>query len=720
MTAINPFVLEKEEYQRNLKLLRHYVEDTTLALMLSSGDPEDVCRKFVIEGLKPGGIFEFNDPEIVYLERQENGDRIEKTGTMMAYLQESLQNKEIIASTFTTYLPPETKLSLLVEFIDENVAARSRAKHAMFAAKMAGNGPEEAFQNCKQSNAKIANNSISGGHVSSSTPLYNKSAHSTLTSNCRITSGYGNANNEKMLSGNRHYHNPEIVMNNIVSIIKRSDMDKIQAVVDKYKLHYPTVDEAFDVCIGKQGGGQYWAGAVPRARIYDLLGKTTPLQRVAFVYTGDLYRLAQHNDAVVRDLIGSLSARVTAPEEADPLKLIKSYREEYVPLACQLWPDYMKGVDFKKIKRGEPGFEKHHERLQALAGTVRNIHETIIRYGDFIEAFFVTENVPPSLAFFPNSIRHSALTSDTDSTIFTVQDWVKWKTGRVSVDTETNGVAATMIFFAAEAIVHILARMSANLGIGTERIYQVAMKNEFKFDVFVPTQVGKHYYAYIGCQEGNLYIDYEMEIKGVHLKSSNVPSHVMAKAVAMMQAIMDAAARGEKISIYEKLAEVAAIEHEIERSLLAGESTYFRTGQIKTPSSYAKEPDQSPYQQHVFWNECFGGKYGAMAEPPYGIYKLAVNLKSQKTIVAWIDSIEDADIKRRLTEWNKRTQKATISTFLLSQQTVMSHGVPKEFHPIMDIRRAKIDCTMVFYLILETLGYYCINDKITDLVSDYY
>src|SRR5690606_6568882 len=115
-----------------------------------------------------------------------------------------------------------------------------------------------------------------------------------------------------------------------------------------------------------------------------------------------------------------------------------------------------------------------------LASTVINIHQTIIDYKSFIECFFVTENVPASLAFFPTSIRRAALTSDTDSTIFTVQDWVKWKTGKMLVDNETNAVAATMIFLAAEAVTHILARMSANFGIETKRIHQVAMKNEFK------------------------------------------------------------------------------------------------------------------------------------------------------------------------------------------------------------------------------------------------
>ncbi len=718
MSDINPFVLETSQYKRKLSFLRTYVEDISTAISISESVPIEEARSFVKKELAPGGMFEFKDPEITYTDREENGDRHEKRGTMLQYLLESIQNEEIIAATFTTYLSPKVMPSLLVEYIDENVAIRSKAKKAMFAAEMAGDKAEQAFKDCEQANAKISNNSISGSHVTSSTPLYNKSAHSALTSNCRITSGYGNANNEKMLSGNRHYHNPEIVLNNIISIINRTDMDSIQYVMDKYKLEYPTAEYAFEVCTGNRGSGQYWGGAAAKAKIYDLLSKLTPLQLAAFVYVGDMYRLSKLNDEVFRNFITDLSARVTYDESFEkPKAFIKAHREEFIPLACQLWPDLMKGVDFKKLSDDNPA---HHKTLIALAGTVKNISDTMIKYGDLIKAFFVTDNVPPSLAFFPNSIRHAALTSDTDSTIFTVQDWVQWKTGRVSVDSETNAVAATMIWLAAEAIVHILAKMSANLGVVQERLYMIAMKNEFKFDVFIPTQVGKHYYAYIGCQEGNLYIDYKMEIKGVHLKSSNVVALVMDQAVAMMREIMDTAAKGGKISIYEMVNRVANIESEIERSMLAGESTYFRTGQIKPPDTYTKPKDQSPYAHHTFWNECFATKYGFMVEPPYGIYKLAVKLRNKRAILAWIETIKDPAMKQRVTDWNEATKKNSINTILLPQQIVSTAGIPEELMSIIDIRRAKIDNTMVFYLILETLGWYCINDKLTELVSDYY
>jgi hypothetical protein len=277
-----------------------------------------------------------------------------------------------------------------------------------------------------------------------------------------------------------------------------------------------------------------------------------------------------------------------------------------------------------------------------------------------------------------------------------------------------------MIWLAAESITHILARMSANFGIVTKRIYQVAMKNEFKFDVFVPTQVGKHYFAYIGCQEGNLFIEYDMEIKGVHLKSSNVPAAIMKKAEKMMQAIMDAAARGEKISIAEKLEQVAQIERDIIAAAIAGDSTYFRSQQIKSKGSYTKEPEQSPYVHYMLWQRIFAQKYGHMDEPPYAVFKVPVHLPNQRVITSWLEGIEDKHIKTELDKYFKETGKKTISTFLLPQQRLAVHGVPTEIVQAMDLRRTVLDCTAVFYLILETLGYYCLDDKISELASDYY
>lgn len=730
MTASNPFVLAPEEYTRDINFLKHYIEDCAFYIHVESGYDYQLCYDYVKRNIRPDGKFPLRDPRIRYLERVDFADRVLKEGTLMQFLQQAVVNEDLIAPNLTTYINAHKRQSVLSEFIDENIQIRSKAKKEMFAARMANQIELAVFKFCEQLNAKTSNNSCSGAHVSNSTPLFNKTAHSTLTSNCRSTSGFGNANNEKMLSGNRHYHNPAIVLNNIISIAQRSDLDKIKAVMDEFNMHYPTTEEAMECILFSTK--QYWTSKEAEARYRSLLSKMTPLMRAAFVYVGDLYHIAKHNPDVVRTFIKVLASPVHA-EYDNPSKVMKQYREEYSALAAQLWGNKFKGIDWKKLKcvpdagkENDPEeiekVAKGKEQLNYIAGTVENIYQVIQSYRNFIEAFFVTKNVPASLAYFPQSIRHAALTSDTDSTIFTVQDWVKWMTGRLVVDEESNRIAATMIFFAAETITHILARMSANFGIETKRIHQVAMKNEFKFDVFVPTQVGKHYFAFISCQEGNILIEYDLEVKGVHLKSSNVPKHVMKRAVGMMEEIMETAARGDQINLRGYLKEVADLEREIMQSIMRGESTYLRYGEIKTSDSYKTDPTRSNYQHYTFWQECFEPTYGngVAIAPPYGCYKVSVNLPNQNAIRHWIENVPNPAIRHALTQWNRRCMKQGMSTFWLPIQVIQSHGIPKEIVPILELRRSVLDITMVFYLILETLGYYCINDSITHLVSDFY
>lgn len=730
MTAANPFVLSPQEYSRDINFLKQYCEDCAFYVHIESGFPYETCYEYVKRNIRPDGKFPLRDPRVRYLERLDGADRTLKEGTLMEFLRKAVVNEDLIAPNFTTYINAKQKQSVLSEFIDENIKIRSKAKKEMFAARMANQVELAVFKYCEQLNAKTSNNSCSGAHVSSSTPLYNKTAHSTLTSNCRSTSGFGNANNEKMLSGNRHYHTPAIVLNNIISIASRTDMVKLQAVIDEFNMHYPTVEEAMECILFSTN--QYWKSKEAEDRYRSLLTKMTPLHRAAFVYVGDLYHIAKHNPDTVRTFIKVLSAPVHSEYE-NPSKVMKAYREEYSSLAAQLWSTKFKGIDWKKLKSvPDPGKENDPKELETvkygiehlnyIAATVENISSTIQSYRTFIEAFFVTTNVPASLSYFPQSIRHAALTSDTDSTIFTVQDWVKWMTGRLVVDDECNRVAATMIFFAAETITHILARMSANFGIETKRIHEIAMKNEFKFDVFVPTQVGKHYFAFISCQEGNVYLEYELEVKGVHLKSSNVPKHVMAQAVDMMKEIMETAARGEEINLRAYLKFVADLEREVMQSILKGEPTYLRYGEIKTADSYKTDPTRSNYQHYQFWKDCFEPYYGeaAVVTPPYSCYKVSVDLGNQNAIKYWISTVENPAIRAALEEWNRRTQKGAMSTFWLPQQVIGSHGIPKEIVPILELRRSVLDITMVFYLILETLGYYCINDSINHLVSDFY
>ena len=745
MTFVNPFIPSKDTYKRDILPIPHYVDQAAHYLNIQTGKPFQECLEFVKSSLR-NPKYGIRIPTIEFLRRMDNGDRELEKVSLNNYLIETVKTHEIMAPTLTTYTNPKIKESILVRYIDGNVKKRGVAKKAMFAAEAEVTSIEEEilklkdapeqdviplklkqtaavtrafFEDITQRNTKLSNNAISGAHASPSTPLYNQTSHSTLTSNCRMTSGYGNANNEKLLSGNRHYWCPEVVLNNIVSITRHTDYPLLETVMNKYGLHYPTAEEVIDIIL--YSSDLYWHNREKMQHITSLVYNLNKEQRAAFVYTGDLYHVMKFNDEFMRKYIRSLSTKIEITDKSQyklgqpAIELVHKLPEDIMNLAHQICAKEMKsrGKDYKKM---EGTLE-----LDTLVSTAFHVADVITEYADFQRLVMVSDNVPASISHFPTSIRRSALTSDTDSTIFTVQDWVIWDNyGTIKFDDKAVALASTMIFLASQAIIHVLARMSKNAGFIDERLYQVAMKNEFFFPVFVPTNVAKHYYAIMSAQEGNVYKDYKMEIKGVHLKSSNVPKSIMGEASQLMEDIARTVAIDKKLSIIEIQKRVAKQEHLIYAGLKRGDRMYFRLGEIKNPAGYAREKEQSPYLYHMFWEECMAPKYGSYGEPPYQVLRVATRLTNPSLTAEWLKEMKDREMAERIAKWMVKYGKKELPSMQIPIAVTMVHEMPEEVQSAMNARRIVADLSKVFYLIMETLGIYVMTKHQTKLMSDIY
>lgn len=713
----NPFVLKVDSYVRDIYPVKHYLDQTAWSLHLQTKYPYEYCRNWLIEQFKAKRFEGVRNPTVRYLHRGENGDREPQTTTLTKYLEDVIAEKEILAPTMTTYIATSKYESVLAGYILMNIKVRSTAKKAMFAAMMSGDTVEEFFQNLEQRNTKLSNNSISGAHASASTPLYNQTNHSTLTSNCRMTSGNGNANNEKLLSGNRHYWAPYIAYTNIVSITQNIEYDKFEQVMTKYNLHYPTVAQVMDAI--KFSTDLYWNGNTDMLRIRQLVMTLTPLQRAAFLYTGDLYHIRKYNSQFMHAFIGSLSEKCGSTDQ-EPHKKLHKLPEDYVNLAHQIcekeWAG--EGKVYQDIFK-----EGKLDKLQVLLGTAQNTLDTVNQYADFIRVIFVSDNSPASVPYFPQSVRRAALTSDTDSTIFTVQDWVRWYYGgEIHFGAAGSRIAATMIFLAAQAITHILARMSINAGVDQKHIWRIAMKNEFYFPVFSPTEVAKHYFALRATQEGNVFKEPQMEIKGVHLKSSNAPKEIIKKAHAMMRWICEEVYAGRKISLHKLLKEVADTERQVLKCFKSADPRYSRRGEIKSKDSYAKSDTESNFMHHIFWKEVFAPKYGFHEEPPYAVVKLSGSHKSPADTQEWLERLDNThpDTAKRVRAWMQKYNKKKLGSFMIPKQFTDVHGVPDELLDAINVRKLTADITSIFYLILRNLGYYGLDKKLHMLISDRY
>ena len=124
------FTKPAEEYVREHDTLKYYVDDVATFLSINTKRPLEECRNFVTSNLKKDGAFPFKDPKVIFLDREENGDRVKKETTLHRYMNSSLKAREIIAPTFTTYTNPEVSRSLLSIYIEKNISKRAVAKKA--------------------------------------------------------------------------------------------------------------------------------------------------------------------------------------------------------------------------------------------------------------------------------------------------------------------------------------------------------------------------------------------------------------------------------------------------------------------------------------------------------------------------------------------------------------------------------------------------------------
>jgi len=713
----NSFLKPASHYSRDLDVLGNYRSDMALYLSKRTGKPLADCQAWVNQVTAAGGRLEIKDPEVLHLARGKNGDREQKVLTYTEYLNNIKDRKLLFSPAMTVYENPNRRESLLSIYVTGNIEGRAKVKAEAFDAQMAGNHVVADIKENEQSTYKIANNSISGGQASASTIFYNKSAHSSLTSTCRVATSYGNSNNEKFLAGNRHYWAPDVVLANITSIIGHVNYDLIGKAVSTYNLHIPTVDEVMEVIL--YSTVHYWRNRKQETEIRKLVEGLEPLERAAFVYVGDMWHLGKYNKEFVHTFLQVMSSKTsgqTLPYD-DAKVWVKGMDNDlkaYVSLICAKELD---GRTLKKLQgMAEEGVEEAVHGIRVMGEFAKKTVETLEQFALLIEAFWVTDNVPASVARIRNSVRHVAITSDTDSTIFAVENWVEWYMGHVDFSDEAFSINYTMVYLASQSIIHVLAKLSTILGVIPEKLNVLAMKNEFAFSVFGLTSMAKHYFAYKAAREGNVFKHLEEEIKGVYLKDSNCPPEIMAVVTETIKEVMDTVIADKQISMIDLYRKIAAIEMDIIESVIKGKSRYLARSSVKSANSYTN-PQQSPYQHYVYWQDIFAPNYGDAPEAPYPAIKVSLDLPNKTAIQEWIASIEDKDIAAKVAKYF--ANKPGMTTLLLPKDNVERHGLPKEVVQAMNIRKLVYSTVRPFYLILEALGIFLVNGNNTKLVSDF-
>jgi hypothetical protein len=218
-------------------------------------------------------------------------------------------------------------------------------------------------------------------------------------------------------------------------------------------------------------------------------------------------------------------------------------------------------------------------------------------------------------------------------------------------------------------------------------------------------------------QEGNTKAHLELEVKGVALRNSSVPSTIMQQSHALMRALMAKVMAGESISLRSVLRRVALIENDIKQSILNGDFTWLKRMEVKRRDSY-KIPEQSNYLHYELWEAVFARKYGHAPEPPYRVVKVSVDALNKTRFNQWMDSMEDRAIAENFRTWMAQRGKDNIGTLLLPETNLMVSGIPNEIKPRVNLRNLIAQTMESFYLVLECLGFFMQDRHLSRLLSD--
>lgn len=696
----NIFFKNKTNYTNELNPIQGYLDQLTHYIEYKKNIPKEKAEEL------SKIIFReyFKDRNIKYFEREENGDRVVKDGNLYRYIKDNLDNKNILVPTFTSYLNSNVKQSILSEFIFVNVKKRSIAKKTSQQAKAEGNTELYISKNNEQNTMKIYNNSLSGVFGQEACILYNPTAHSTLTTITRTITSLSNASNEKMIAGNRYYPRPIDILNNIIYISTYTDTNKVKETIEKFNLYIPTIEDT--VSILKYSSDLYFYDKkYYEDKIIPYLEKLTPYHLASICYTGDLYHIRKFNETFIRNLLEDF----IIPSKLDPRKLddpsiIYKLDESILYFTHSILFSKVKGYGKDYIKMNEDNIASQ------VYDTYNIVTETLKKYKLFFNTFFMTEIMPSNSHRLNYFKRKTVVLSDTDSTCFTMDEWITWYKGHYFVDDRSIALSGLITYIASQSIVNTLAIVSKNMNIKEDLLNTLAMKSEFLWQSFIPTSVSKHYFAQTIMQEGNVFKTPETEIKGVHLRNSAVPKLSIDNGNKLMNYILDSIKDNKKVSLNYVLSEIINMELGIIESVKKGETIYLKKSKIKSKEAYSLDEFKSPYQRHQLWVDVFEQKYGNIEDPPYDVVKIPTTITSKPLLIEWIDGITDYELKERLTVWLERYSKKDLPTLYLNETYVKGNGIPEEIINIIDIKRVVFDMTIQHRLILETLGV-LINDE---------
>lgn len=301
--------------------------------------------------------------------------------------------------------------------------------------------------------------------------------------------------------------------------------------------------------------------------------------------------------------------------------------------------------------------------------------------------------------------RKAVLVIDTDSNMIYLDPWVNFIKDEVLTkeqikkkEKESENLNFDFLYcfcyITGLMIKQVLVKYLNNCNVKKENIDLLDMKNEYLFSRMVITDGKKAYASIIEYKEGEN-MHGKTDIKGLAINKSDTNRNASA---IFKNILIDDILKSEDISLNNVLIKISEFEKEIKRSILAGESTYFKPMFVKQEDAYANPLSEQGIRAVICYNAAY----------PDDIINLPDDFFIVKTTLlkpSDLDKVEDDEIRENIRKYifeneNKKISSKGLYVFALPKDK----KVPEWLIPFIDINAMTQSILKAFLPVLKTIG----------------
>lgn len=662
-------------------------------------DPIERISAFVDEVIKQ----DMRVPQVDLIRHPSPGNTVRETVPLTVHINRDIRNRIISPSGSVYYLPSEHESFLRIT-IAKKKKERSKFKKIMLACKEAGDDLQAAINNYLQSNAKVINNSFAGALNSQYNILYDKANFASTTSISRQSVKCGYSHIELFLGGNLLLFSYDDIVSYSLRQCKVLDCTHTAELIAAYKLHIPTEDEVSTFFLESI---RNYVLIPPEQAIRAFVATLTPVERAKVFYSGCLKNLVFFNDGLFRPYFDTLfDVEGTAPAAEVTIKDIYKIDPDVLMLVRSLHSDVL-GVDSEdRIRSFESALEENPEGLRLFLGIAHRYTELLEELAPIFSGFLRVDSDLPKLHEHPVMVRTNTLISDTDSAIFTTQNFVEWYSGKLSFDPASFAINAFTVFAVVKTLEHRFARLSCGFGMEGKDVYGINMKNEFFMAVLVRTNIKKHYASLNMYQEGKILPVPKIDIKGVQFRDSKLSAFTNQKVSEFIGKIFDDVTEKGTIVGADYLREVRQFELAIYKETIQGKRTFLKTDPIKKPEEYSDDPMKSSYFYFDLWDKVFVPDFDRIIIPTKCYVLPLRNDGRCLDDPEWRAQLKKAypEVHRRLLAYLAESKESKRKITRIALPPSISE-IPKILLPLVDMRAVIFTNCQPFYLALKSIGF---------------